>query len=90
MKKLGPGCNEDGWTATVRCEGGAGRWADKIGCGAPLEVVKADLYTVHEHDMGGPRDEVRFTCPCGIESNMPDGQFFTGLPKKKRDGTFER
>ena len=84
MKKLGPGCNEPGWKGEVRCVGGDGtEWGGKVGCGAPLEVTKDDLYLVHKHDIGGARDEVKFTCPCGVENDMPDGLFFTDLPKKK-------
>lgn len=83
MKKLGPGCNETGWTTNVKCEGDdkdtLGR---EVGCGAPLEIEKNDLYSVHQHDITGPRDEVRFTCPCGIESVMRDGDYFTNLPTK--------
>ena len=83
MKKLGPGYNEVGWCQQVQCVGATGRWGAS-GCGAPLEVTKDDLYLVHEHDIGGPRDDVRFTCTCGVESNMTvDKKFFADLPQKK-------
>lgn len=84
MKKLGPGCNEPGWTMTIKCTGGDDSgWGGKVGCGSPLEIEKSDLYSVHKHDIAGPRNEVRFTCVCGIESLIPDGQYFTDLPNKK-------
>lgn len=86
MKKISPGCNEEGWSAFIVCRGQE-RFVKGgkalTGCGATIQVTKNDLYLVHEHDMAGPRDEVRFTCPCGVENNVPDGSLFKDLPFKK-------
>ncbi|HEU0050484.1 MAG TPA: hypothetical protein VFQ60_00305 [Patescibacteria group bacterium] len=84
MRKLGPGCNEEGWKTVVSCAGERDEMGGAVGCGAPLEIEKADLYLVHQHDISGSRDEVKFTCPsCGVENKMPDGEFFRDLPMKE-------
>ncbi len=81
MKKLGPGCNEDGWKIEVICTGGGGG----RGCGAPLEITKDDLYIPNTNPfphLEEPRS-VRFTCPCGAENKASNSECFTDLPEKK-------
>ncbi|MFA6428913.1 MAG: hypothetical protein WCV84_00240 [Patescibacteria group bacterium] len=81
MKKLGPGCNEEGWKCEAKCVGST-RNGGVVGCGAPLEITRADLYFVLEHDISGAKCKVRFLCPCGVESDMLDARLFKDLPKK--------
>lgn len=86
MKKIVPGYNEPGWTGQVQCTKQKAHFAaqdDGKGCGALLEVTKADLYVVPVHDIRGERSEVRFTCFCGAENLMPFGELFTELPYKQ-------
>ena len=87
MRKITPGYNELGWTGQVRCT--EHRYPDfsackEMGCGALLEVTKDDLYTVTVFNQRSlPREEARFTCPCGAENALSCGEFFNGLPNKE-------
>ena len=86
MRKIAPGYNEAGWTGQVQCTKSRASIAvglDGKGCGAMIEVTKADLYIVTAQDIMGSRKEVRFICFCGAENIMPLGELFTNLPNHK-------
>ena len=93
-----PGFNDPAWSGQVQCVGPEPRipngpikavhanipTKEPLGCGSVLRVMKHDLYVVERWDMSRMEWEARFTCICcGVESVMPLGHLFTGLPKKE-------
>lgn len=86
MKKIKLGFNEPGRTFEIMCIGGSdGVNYGKVGCGATLEVVKDDLFTVPSPGGMAPRRKlVKCRCiGCGFEADVPNGQLFTNLPTKE-------
>lgn len=84
MKTIKPGYNQEGWFDTVMCVGLGQNNRKEKACGATLEINKADLASRHEHDMGGPREEAVFVCPCGTVTVWGPAFKFTDLPPFKK------
>ena len=81
MDVIRPGRDDPKWSKEFECRGkdGMGR---SVGCGALLRVTKRDLFTENVHDIGGPRDEVRFKCRC-CGTTVTINEPFVELPTKE-------
>ncbi|MEK7546001.1 MAG: hypothetical protein AAB554_02890 [Patescibacteria group bacterium] len=85
MRVIRPNREDPQWKREVECSSSAlgDMGYDKQGCGAVLEVTKADLF-IHETESGLCIVEVSsFVCPCCGEI-MPCGEPFGDLPNYKK------